>query len=150
MLLIADASPAVRAQGVIEQRKCPHADGNAGGKNDRFTYASWVDKERDGSNFRRCIENQAAKQIWTDWKGLLSNGWIPMGHRMYGTTSITGGQVAPSKTDLCWGDGRGKRIDPEAKCYKGRRSLRRRKADRLLSSLRLCAPRTRNQRQRAR
>src|SRR5690242_4233952 len=121
MLLIAVASPAVWAQGVIELLNCPRVDGNGGGMNDPFTYASWVDIDidRDGSYFRRCIENKAEKQIWTHWRGLLSNGWIPARHRLYGTTFITKGEVAPSKTDLWWGDGRDKRIDPEARCYKG-------------------------------
>lgn len=113
-------------QGIIEQKRCPNAengrhDGNGGGYSDPFTYESWVDddKDRDGRHFRRCIENKASKKIWTHWKGVLSSSWIPVEHRLYGSTFITRGEVDHSKTDLWWGDNRSQRLVAEAKCYKG-------------------------------
>lgn len=114
------------AQGIIEQKRCPnaekgHHDGNGGGHSDQFTYESWVDddKDRDGRHFRRCIENKASKSIWTHWKGVLSSSWIPVEHRLFGSTFITRGEVDNSKTDLWWGDNRSQSLVAEAKCYKG-------------------------------
>ncbi|WP_157354497.1 hypothetical protein [Thauera sp. 28] len=114
------------AQGIIEQKRCPnaekgHHDGNGGGYSDQFTYESWVDDDmdRDGRYFRRCIENKASKSIWTHWKGVLSSSWIPVEHRLFGSTFITRGEVDNSKTDLWWGDNRSQRLVAEARCYKG-------------------------------
>lgn len=130
-------SSSILAQGIIEQKRCPNAenglqDGNGGGHSNRFTYESWVDddKDRDGRHFRRCIENQASKNIWTHWKGVLSSSWIPVEHRLYGSTFITRGEVDHSKTDLWWGDNRSESLVAEAKCYKGEGACKRDKTSR--------------------
>jgi hypothetical protein len=49
---------------------------------------------------------------------VLSASWIPVGHRLFGSTFITRGEVDPQKTVLWWGDNRDKQIVAEAKCYK--------------------------------
>ena len=122
------------AQGLVEDGRCPNAkagkqDGNGGGSSDQFNYESWIenDNEKGGKHFRRCIENQAKKPIWTHWKGVLSSNWIPVNQRLYGTNFVTGGEVDPKKTDLWWGDSKSNRIVPEAKCYKGEDSCRQEK-----------------------
>jgi hypothetical protein len=128
ILAVAAASSPLCAQGFIDEQRCPGADGNGGGGNDRFTYQSWVDDAKDGRNFRRCIQNEAKKPIWTHWRGLLSATWIPVGQRLYGTTLIATRDVQNSQTDLWWGDAKSERLQPEAKCYRGEDPCREKRA----------------------
>jgi hypothetical protein len=126
ILMLAFRSSYAHAGGATEKMRCPKAkegkeDGNGGGRWDKFTFESFVDEDKNngGSHFRRCIENQADKTIWTHWVGVLSNGRIPKGERLYGTTFVTKGEVAPRQTYLFWGDNRDKKEIVEAKCFKG-------------------------------
>lgn len=130
-ILLIGISALSGAQGVIEKTRCPNAekgnpDGVHGGSTDRFTHESWVEDAPDkgGCYFRRCIENQSKKNIWTHWKGILARGWIPEGHRLYASTFRSDGIKDPKDTDLWWGDNRDKQEAVEAKCYKGEQACK--------------------------
>jgi hypothetical protein len=126
LLAVAAWSPkAVLAQGVVEDGPCQFGaqgpDGQGGDNTDQFVYRSWSveSEQRDSRVFHRCIQNQARKSIWTDWRGLLSATWIPEKHRLNGATRISNGREEPKGTVLWWGDAKDKRVRPQAKCYQG-------------------------------
>lgn len=117
------------AQGDIEKKKCNYptsADGNFGDC-PGCTYGSWVTKKAETNEnvYHRCIENPAASRdkMWTHWEGILSSSRIPIGHRLYGYTTMAEPRVV-GNTNFFYDQARKRLPQAQAKCWRGEKACK--------------------------
>ena len=106
--------------------RCPRAENNKQdgfvdeGKN-HFTYESWVkEAEHDGERyyqFGRCIQNRGNDEVWTHWKGILADSWIPVNDRLMRLLKRTSESSEEKDKQLWYGDGRDYVVVVETTCW---------------------------------
>ena len=107
--------------------RCPMAENDAhDGQIDEaeynFTYESWVrDAEHAGESyhqFGRCIENRGNDEVWTHWKGILADSWIPQHDRLLRVLKRTADSSEEKDKELWYGDGRDNMAVVQTTCWK--------------------------------
>ena len=106
--------------------RCPRAgndkqDGFVDEGKNHFTYESWVkEAEHDGESyyqFGRCIQNRGNDEVWTHWKGILADSWIPVNDRLMRLLKRTSGSSENEDKHLWYGGGRDYVVVVQTTCW---------------------------------